>query len=54
MGGFAVERGADFQKVADGALGVIVVEERAIGVSRGAFEDFGRFGDEPDDVAEFA
>lgn len=52
--GVAVEGSADFQKLPDGALGVVVVQERAIGVSRGAFEDLGRAGDEPDDVSEFA
>lgn len=54
VGGVAVERGADFEEFADGAFGVGGVEEGAVGVARGAVEDFGRFGDEPDDVAEFA
>lgn len=54
VGGVAVERGSDFQEVADGAFRIGGVKEGAVGVARGTVKDFGRLGDEPDDVAEFA
>lgn len=32
VGGIAVERGADLEKVTDGFLGIVVVEKGAVGV----------------------